>query len=192
MGRYIVISESSSGAIVHAGYTPLNFTGASGSSYVITAANDKGTVFDHWEDQSKDRNRTVVLSADTGLTAYYSGKNNAAAKLAMPTVTPPSQDKGDQSDEDNDGKTNDDKKEKKKKKEMKEKGKKEKKGNGSNKDGAADDDNNDGGGDSGDSRSRVIVGGNAQAGSAGSWLLPLEKGLEDLLQITGGGIWWGP
>ena len=107
-GHYIVI-ESSGGTIVHAGYTPLNFTGTSGIPYVIIPQDGGDAVFDHWEDQSRDRTRTIVLNADTAVSAYYDN-------IATPTANPP-QDKEDKNDDD-DG-ADDNKKEKKEKKEKK-------------------------------------------------------------------------
>lgn len=109
-GHYIVIAESLGGAIVHTGYTPLNFTGASGTSYVVIPQDDRDAVFDHWEDQNSDRVRTIVLNTDTAIAAYYD-KNIATT----PTTRQP-EDKGDESDEDDDDKANDKKKEKKEKK----------------------------------------------------------------------------
>ena len=163
-GNYIVIAESSSGVIVHAGYTPLNFTGTSDTSYVVTPQDDGDAVFDHWEDQSRDRTRSIVLNADTAIAAYYD-KN--IATTTTPTTNPP-QDKGDESDEDNDDddKSGDDNKKQKKEK-------KEKKGD----DNDADDNDDDGGS-------------STPNGPTGSWLLPLEKRFEGLMQLIRSNSWW--
>ena len=151
VGHYIVIAESSGGAIVYAGYTPLNFTGTSGTSYVVTPQDDRDVVFDHWEDQSRNRTRTVVLNADTAIAAYYDKSS------ATPPTTIPPQDKGDESDEDDDDRADDNKKEKKEKRS----------------DAAGDDSS-------------------TQTGSTGSWLLPLEKGFEELMQLIKSNSWWNP
>jgi hypothetical protein len=140
--------------IVHTGYTPLNFTGISGTSYVVTPQDDENAVFDHWEDQSRDRIRTIVLDADASIVAHYD--KNVTTTPTTPTINP-SQDKGDESDEgDDDDKAGDNNK----------KQKKEKRG---------DDDD----------------GGNSKPnGPTGSWLLPLEKEFEGLMQLIRSTSWW--
>jgi hypothetical protein len=161
-----VIAESSSGVIVHTGYTPLNFTGTSGTSYVVIPQDDENAVFDHWEDQSRDRTRTIVLNADAAIAAYYD-KN--VAVTTPPTINP-FQDKGNESDEEekDDDKAGDDNK--KQKKEEKEK-------RGDDDEEEKDDD------DSGGSNS-------TPNGPTGSWLLPLEKGFEGLMQLIRSNSWW--
>jgi hypothetical protein len=153
-GNYVAIAESLSGMIVHTGYTPLNFTGISGTSYVVTPQDDENAVFDHWEDQSRDRIRTIVLDADASIVAHYD--KNVTTTPTTPTINP-SQDMGDESDEgDDDDKAGDNNK----------KQKKEKRG---------DDDD----------------GGNSKPnGPTGSWLLPLEKEFEGLMQLIRSTSWW--
>jgi len=128
---------------------------------VVTPQDDENAVFDHWEDQSRDRIRTIVLDADAAIAACYD-KNITATTPA----TNSAQDKGHESDEDNDDdeKIGDDEQEQKK--EKKEKG---------------DDnhaDNDDDGGSS------------TPNGQTGSWLLPLEKGFEGFLQLIRSNSCW--
>lgn len=57
--------------------TPFTVTGAAGSSYVLEPAdgsqenNNANMVFDHWEDGSTSRSRTIVLETDMTVTAHY-------------------------------------------------------------------------------------------------------------------------
>jgi glucose/arabinose dehydrogenase/PKD repeat protein len=53
------------------GITPLAFAGQEGKAYTVTANDYQDLVFDHWEDGSTDRVRTVTAVSDTTLTAYY-------------------------------------------------------------------------------------------------------------------------
>jgi hypothetical protein len=68
-GMYATVT--SGGSNVATGYTPLSFTGDSGSSYTITASNGGSLVFDHWSTSSPSNSITFTPSADTTLTAYY-------------------------------------------------------------------------------------------------------------------------
>jgi hypothetical protein len=57
---------------VKAGITPLAFAGQDGLTYSVTANSFENLVFDHWEDGSTSRSRTIMLTTDnTELTAYY-------------------------------------------------------------------------------------------------------------------------
>jgi hypothetical protein len=57
--------------------TPFTVTGAAGSSYVLEPAdgseenNNSNMVFDHWEDGSTQRARTIILDSNLSLTVYY-------------------------------------------------------------------------------------------------------------------------
>ena len=53
------------------GITPLAFAGQEGKTYTVTANDFQDLVFDHWEDGSTNRVRTVTVISDTTLTAYY-------------------------------------------------------------------------------------------------------------------------
>ena len=58
----------------NAGITPLAFAGQEDKTYTVTVDNFQGLVFDHWEDGSTNRTRTVSLQGDNKsayLTAYY-------------------------------------------------------------------------------------------------------------------------
>lgn len=52
-------------------FTPAAFAATSGSTYTVAAQDSGNYVFDHWEDGSTDRTRTVIPSSDTTLTAVY-------------------------------------------------------------------------------------------------------------------------
>jgi hypothetical protein len=53
------------------GYTPLTFTAAEGVSYTVTVQDYQDRVFDHWADGVTSRTRTVTLTTDLKLVAYY-------------------------------------------------------------------------------------------------------------------------
>lgn len=58
-------------SIVQSGYTPLNYQGNSGATYAVSVSDYQDLVFDHWENGSTDRTRTVTLSSATTVTAYF-------------------------------------------------------------------------------------------------------------------------
>lgn len=68
-GYYAVIS--SAGSVVQTGFTPLVFQGQLGTTYQMQVQDYGNFVFDHWEDGSIERTRTVSFDSDTILTAYY-------------------------------------------------------------------------------------------------------------------------
>jgi len=65
------ITIRSGNTTVQAGYTPFAFTGNSGTQYTITVSDNQERVFDHWENGSTSRSRTVNLASATTITAYY-------------------------------------------------------------------------------------------------------------------------
>ena len=69
LGMWIVIS--SSGAMVKSGLTPLTFAGATGATYTVQTQNYGTIFFDHSDNGSKARARTVTLSGDMAVTAYF-------------------------------------------------------------------------------------------------------------------------
>jgi hypothetical protein len=68
-GLYVNLAKE--GATVAAGYTPFAFTVKSNAAYTVTVSDYQDKVFDHWDNGSTNRSRTVSLSADTTITAYY-------------------------------------------------------------------------------------------------------------------------
>lgn len=52
-------------------YTPASFALDAGKAYPVTMSDYLDSKFSHWENGSTDRTRTVTLSANTTLTAYY-------------------------------------------------------------------------------------------------------------------------
>lgn len=68
-GMWTVI-RSTDGTILETGFSPLTFTGTSGTDYKVSVANYDGKVF-HWEDDSINSSRTIMLSEDATITATY-------------------------------------------------------------------------------------------------------------------------
>lgn len=69
-GIWTVI-RSADGTILKTGYTPLTFTGDTGKDNKVSVANYDGKIFQHWEDGSTERTRTISLSQDTTMIASY-------------------------------------------------------------------------------------------------------------------------
>jgi hypothetical protein len=53
------------------GFTPLSYAATAGSSYTVTMSDYQNYIFDHWEDGSKNRSRTITPGSDLVVTAYY-------------------------------------------------------------------------------------------------------------------------
>lgn len=70
---------SSGGALVNSGYTPLTYIATSGAQYSICVSNYASYVFDHWSDGSTNSCKTVTVTQDTPLKAFY--------KTSAPTPT---------------------------------------------------------------------------------------------------------
>jgi len=66
-GLWITISGSGSAT----GYSPLSYTAKAGSQYTVTAGEWQNYKFDHWENGSTSRSRTITPTSNTVLTAYY-------------------------------------------------------------------------------------------------------------------------
>jgi TolB protein len=76
LGMYTVIRSVADGTILKTGFTPLTFTGNTGTAYEVSVANYGGMAFKHWEDGSTSNTRTVHLFADTTTTAAYDRGNS--------------------------------------------------------------------------------------------------------------------
>jgi glucose/arabinose dehydrogenase len=63
--------RSSDGTIVEEGFTPLTFTGDEGSRYTVTVSDFRNREFDHWDDDTTSKTRTITLNQDRMITAYY-------------------------------------------------------------------------------------------------------------------------
>jgi len=74
--------KSSDGTVLKQGYTSLKFTGKDGSAYMVTVADFKSRTFDHWDNGSHDRTRTITLDHDTSIRAFY---NTDSATGTTPT-----------------------------------------------------------------------------------------------------------
>ena len=70
-GLSVTISDSTGVTKIAEG-TPLTYMVNSGTTSFVTAQDYKMYVFDHWENGSKNRTRTITPTEDTGLSAYYS------------------------------------------------------------------------------------------------------------------------
>ena len=68
-GMWTTVSQGST--TVKTGFTSLSYTAQTGSSYQVTVADYANYLFDHWENGSTSRTRTVTPSSDTVITAYY-------------------------------------------------------------------------------------------------------------------------
>ena len=67
-GMYTAIGAGSTA--IRSGFTPLAYSGASGT-YTATVSDYGPYIFDHWENGSTSRTRTVTLNADTTMIAYF-------------------------------------------------------------------------------------------------------------------------
>jgi hypothetical protein len=65
------IEISTGGNLVQTGFTTLTYTANAGVEYVVSASDYKKYIFDHWEDGSTNRYRTITPTQDATLTAYY-------------------------------------------------------------------------------------------------------------------------
>jgi hypothetical protein len=68
-GLWTVIS--SGGSTLKSGFTSLTYDATAGTQYTVTVSDYKNYVFDHWEDGSKNRSRTVTPDGSTSITAHY-------------------------------------------------------------------------------------------------------------------------
>jgi hypothetical protein len=53
------------------GFTPLSYTATAGSQYTVTVGEYRNYVFDHWDNGSTSKSRTVTPNGSTVLVAYY-------------------------------------------------------------------------------------------------------------------------
>ena len=75
--------KASNGTVLWEGYTPLTFRGDEGSSYTVTVADFGNREFDHWDNDSTNRARTVTLDGDTTITAHYEIKSTASSNTVI-------------------------------------------------------------------------------------------------------------
>jgi hypothetical protein len=68
-GMYTTVRAGST--TVKTGFTSLTYTGTSGTSYTVSVSDYGSSVFDHWENGSPVRSRTLSMTSDTTITAYY-------------------------------------------------------------------------------------------------------------------------
>lgn len=66
-GLWTVISGSGSAT----GFSPLSYTANSGSQYTVTIGEWANYKFDHWDNGSTSKSRTITPNSNTALTAYY-------------------------------------------------------------------------------------------------------------------------
>jgi hypothetical protein len=70
-GLWTVVSSSSTNDALTSGFTPMTVSGTPGMQYSVSISNYGIYVFDHWENGAKNPVRTVTLTSDTAVTAYY-------------------------------------------------------------------------------------------------------------------------
>ena len=58
-------------SLLKTGYTPMTYTVKTGQSYTVAMGEWQNFVFDHWENGSTSRWRTINLSHDTTIIAYF-------------------------------------------------------------------------------------------------------------------------
>jgi hypothetical protein len=86
-GMWTTVQQS--GVQIDSGFTPLSFNAQQGSTYQVTVANYKNSIFNHWEDGSTSSSRTITATQPTTLTAYYStGSTSSPSPSPTPTPTP--------------------------------------------------------------------------------------------------------
>jgi hypothetical protein len=66
-GLWTVITGSGSAT----GFSPLSYTADAGSQYTVTMGEWQNFVFDHWDNGSTGKSRTITPNSNTVLTAYY-------------------------------------------------------------------------------------------------------------------------
>jgi glucose/arabinose dehydrogenase/chitodextrinase len=59
------------GSVIATGFTPFTFTGTEGVTYTVGVQDYGGATFDHWENGSIVRERSLTLNIDTEITAFY-------------------------------------------------------------------------------------------------------------------------
>lgn len=75
--------EASNGTVLREGYTPLTFRGDEGSTYTVTVADFGNREFNHWDNDSTNRARTVTLDEDTTITAHYEIKSTESSHTVI-------------------------------------------------------------------------------------------------------------
>lgn len=78
-GMFVSIDRGS--RPIPTGYTPFVFSLKPNTQYTVSVSDYDGRVFDHWEDGSTSRTRTVTLGTDAAITAYY--RTGDASGLAL-------------------------------------------------------------------------------------------------------------
>ena len=81
-GMFTTITSGSS--TVSTGFTPIRHSANVGGTYAITPQDYGTSIFDHWENGSTARTRTVTPTSSLTLTAYYSKPN---ISIIVNTVT---------------------------------------------------------------------------------------------------------
>lgn len=79
--KFAEISDES-GKVVKKGFTPLEFEGKVGEDYTIEVRFQGSPQFDHWEDGSEKRKRSITLQEDITLIATYGNESESEPKKA--------------------------------------------------------------------------------------------------------------
>jgi hypothetical protein len=67
----MIAAIRSGSTLITWGYTPFTYTLESGTTYTVTMYGVSGHVFDHWDDGTTNPTRTISLTQDTVITAYF-------------------------------------------------------------------------------------------------------------------------
>jgi hypothetical protein len=68
-GYYTALSQS--GAVIKTAFSPASFTLISGQTYQVSVSDYGDYMFDHWDNGSTSKSRTITPNSNTVLTAYY-------------------------------------------------------------------------------------------------------------------------
>lgn len=68
-----------SGASIQSGYSPTSFTVSQGNVYTVSVSDYGSYVFDHWQDGSSVRAKTLTISGATSLIAYMKNTNTPSS-----------------------------------------------------------------------------------------------------------------
>lgn len=84
-GYYTTLSQN--GATIKTAFSPASFTLNSGQTYQVAVADYGDYVFDHWNDGSTIRQKTVTLQQSATLTAHYKSKTTEVPLQEEATLT---------------------------------------------------------------------------------------------------------
>ncbi|MCL4518814.1 MAG: spherulation-specific family 4 protein [Thaumarchaeota archaeon] len=84
-GLYTMV-QSTSGAVLDTGYTPLTYSATTGNQYVVTADGYGSYVFSQWSTGSTSATITISATQSMTLTAYYQNTQSTTTTTTSQTV----------------------------------------------------------------------------------------------------------